>query len=195
MLQSAHVQPMQAILSKYERTFLRPQARKMYISLGSARIHYVARERSTTTIPKKYLSPKCSIKTKTYEQIIGVHNNFMIIHEWQWRWFGFSFSLQNTFFYTLQSHADHLSDISVVFQRGRMQWSLVLGRACEVTLFIFPTSQSSSAQQNARFHFSESRPSTSLRLNIASLYTRLFFMGSARMLPMMQAKRLFYWPR
>ena len=38
----------------------------------------------------------------------------MIVHEWQWRWFCFSFSLQNTF-YTLQSHADHLSDLSIVF--------------------------------------------------------------------------------
>ena len=75
---------MRAIFHKYKRTVSRPQAGKMYISLGSARIQYVAKKNALFEQHlDKQLSRKCNIKTQPYKQIIEVHDDFKIMREWQ----------------------------------------------------------------------------------------------------------------
>ena len=64
MLQSAHVRSMRAIFHRYKRTVSRPQACKMYISLGSARIQYVARQRTISTTPGQTIEPKVQYKKR-----------------------------------------------------------------------------------------------------------------------------------
>ena len=53
---------MRAIFHRYNRTVSRPQACKMYTSLGSARIQYVARQRTNSTTPGQTIEPKVQYK-------------------------------------------------------------------------------------------------------------------------------------